>query len=74
MENVETDMHQEAANLPDWGKVQFREYPRQSWSELLPRLSDVERDLVGSLVIYESSARATASKVRQAHSLETAFD
>lgn len=52
----------EAASLPDWGKVQFHEYPTQEWSKLLPQLSATEQGLVGSLVKYESGARLTASK------------
>lgn len=56
-------MKQEAADLPDWGKVQFYEYPTQPWSALLPKLSEVEQDLISQLVRYESSARMIASKV-----------
>ena len=44
--------------------MQFYEYPAQEWSQLLPDLSEVERDLVGSLVRYESGTRIGASKVR----------
>ncbi|USP74871.1 hypothetical protein yc1106_02145 [Curvularia clavata] len=58
----------EAAGFRDWGKVQFHEYPAQDWSALLPKLSDTERSLVGSLVKYESSTRMSASKI-----LEHAF-
>lgn len=57
-------MEQEAASFRDWGKVQFYEYPAQDWSVLLPTLSEPERDLVGSLVRYESGMRTSASKVR----------
>lgn len=53
----------EAANLPDWGKVQFHEYPPQTWSSLLPGTSEVEQDLVDKLVQYESGSRLVASKV-----------
>ncbi|KAI4666986.1 uncharacterized protein J4E79_001667 [Alternaria viburni] len=53
----------EAAGFRDWGKVQFYEYPSQDWSVLLPSLSEQERDLVGSLVKYESGSRMSASKV-----------
>ncbi|KAJ4375006.1 Hym1p [Neocucurbitaria cava] len=52
----------EAANFPDWGKVQFYEYPAQPWSALLPSSSETEQDLVSQLVKYESGARTTASK------------
>lgn len=57
------DVWPEAAGFRDWGKVQFYEYPAQEWSQLLPDLSEVERDLVGSLVRYESGTRIGASKV-----------
>ncbi|ORY11844.1 Mo25-like-domain-containing protein [Clohesyomyces aquaticus] len=36
----------EATKLPDWGKMQFYEYPPQPWSSLMPKASDVECDLV----------------------------
>ncbi|KAF2244530.1 kinase-like protein [Trematosphaeria pertusa] len=52
----------EAESLPDWGKVQFHEYPAQSWSALLPSVSDVEQELVSKLVRYESGERMTASQ------------
>lgn len=63
-------MKQEAAGFRDWGKVQFYEYPPQDWSVLLPSLSEQERDLVGSLVKYESGSRMSASKVRREARLE----
>jgi hypothetical protein len=44
--------------------VQFHEYPPQEWSALLPALSEAERDLVGSLVRYESGTRLSAANVR----------
>ncbi|KAF2649560.1 kinase-like protein [Lophiostoma macrostomum CBS 122681] len=53
----------EAATFPDWGKMQFHEYPPQSWDSLLPDVSETERDLVSQLVRYESGARMTASQV-----------
>ncbi|KAI8938863.1 hypothetical protein NX059_004724 [Plenodomus lindquistii] len=56
------DVWPEAAGLPDWGKVQFHEYPAQEWSTLLPQLSEAEQNLVGGLVRYESGTRLTASK------------
>jgi hypothetical protein len=45
--------------------VQFHDYPPQKWPALLPALSGEERDLVGSLVKYESGARMGASEVRK---------
>ncbi|ENI00509.1 hypothetical protein COCC4DRAFT_65457 [Bipolaris maydis ATCC 48331] len=40
------DVWPEAAGFRDWGKVQFYEYPVQEWSQLLPDLSEAERDLL----------------------------
>ncbi|KAL6707641.1 mitogen-activated protein kinase [Coniothyrium glycines] len=59
------EMWPEAADLPDWGKVQFYEYPTQPWSVLLPGLEEMERNIVDSLVKYESGARMSASEVLQ---------
>lgn len=56
-------MSQEAAKFPDWGKVQFYEYPEEHWGKLLPRVSEEGQDLVSELVRYESGARMTALKV-----------
>lgn len=55
---------QEAAEFPDWGKMQFYEYPAKPWSELLPKASQSARDLVSKLVQYESGRRMSASEVR----------
>ncbi|KAH3919428.1 hypothetical protein HBH56_014220 [Parastagonospora nodorum] len=57
------DVWPEAAGFRDWGKVQFYEYPAQEWSALLPSVSEAERDLVSSVVKYESGARMAAEKV-----------
>ncbi|KAF2747034.1 negative regulator of the PHO system [Sporormia fimetaria CBS 119925] len=57
------DVWPEAADLPDWGKMQFKVYPRQSWETLLPGTSAVEQEIVGCLVQYESGARWTAAEV-----------
>lgn len=54
---------QEAAQFPDWGKMQFYEYPRRRWDELLPEADEVERDLVDRLVRYESGERMAAAEV-----------
>lgn len=66
-EASKADTEQAAAHLPDWGKVQFHEYPAQEWSDLLPNLSEVEQDLISDLVKYESGARMTASKALEHH-------
>lgn len=54
---------QEAAGFPDWGKVQFIDFPVKSWSTLLPCTTDVEQDFVAQLVRYESGDRLSAVKV-----------
>ncbi|KAF1930313.1 Mo25-domain-containing protein [Didymella exigua CBS 183.55] len=40
----------EAAKFPDWGKMQFYEYPEEHWGKLLPRVSEEGQDLVSELV------------------------
>lgn len=65
-EDAGSSSSQEAKDLPDWGKMQFREYPPKKWSELLPASLEAERNLVSRLVVYESKNRATASEVRKA--------
>ncbi|KAL5452904.1 hypothetical protein PMIN06_005720 [Paraphaeosphaeria minitans] len=52
----------EAAAFPDWGKVQFIDFPTEPWPTLLPGTSDVEQDLVGQLVRYESGDRSRAAQ------------
>jgi hypothetical protein len=54
---------QEAAGFPDWGKVQFIEFPTKPWAALLPGTSDVEQGIVGQLVRYESGDRLRAAQV-----------
>ncbi|KAF2445507.1 Mo25-domain-containing protein [Karstenula rhodostoma CBS 690.94] len=56
----------EAAGFPDWGKVQFIEFPAKPWSTLLPGISDVEQDLVGQL-----SAKPNIELVRSTKELTT---
>lgn len=43
--------------------MKFTEYPGEPWSNILPGLRDVERDLVSKLVIYESGNRLSAAQV-----------
>lgn len=54
---------QEAASLPDWGKMNFRQYPGMSWSEILPNAEPQGEDLVSKLVVFESGDRLTAEEV-----------
>ncbi|KAI9765184.1 MAG: hypothetical protein M1840_007777 [Geoglossum simile] len=52
----------EAAGFPDWGKIEFHEFPARGWSEILPTASDDVCNLVGKLVCYESSQRLAAAQ------------
>ena len=54
----------EASSFPDWGKMTFVHYEAQSWSEIMPRASKEARNLVSSMVRYESKERLTAAMVR----------
>jgi len=56
--------NQEAATLPDWGKMRFTKYARKPWEEILPGLQPQERDLVSRLLVYESGNRLSAQEVR----------
>lgn len=38
-------------------------YPSRSWAEILPQASEPARDLVGGLVVYQSSDRMAAEEV-----------
>jgi cyclin-dependent kinase len=50
-------------NLPDWGKMEFREYPPKSWDEILCGAASNGRDLASRLVRYESSERISTTEV-----------
>ncbi|KAF2101975.1 cell division protein kinase-like protein [Rhizodiscina lignyota] len=52
----------EAANMRDWGKMEFYNYPAQPWDTLLPGASSVGRDLVRKMVRYESVQRLSAAE------------
>lgn len=54
----------EAKEMPDWGKMHFVQYPGNTWEEILPDVSVEGRDLVRSLVQFESSERLSAEEVR----------
>ncbi|KAL2384887.1 hypothetical protein RJ035_005200 [Blastomyces gilchristii] len=49
-------------DLPDWGKIQFKEYPAKPWAEILNGASSNGRDLVSKLVRYESGERLSAAE------------
>ncbi|QDS78016.1 hypothetical protein FKW77_002768 [Venturia effusa] len=53
----------DSASCPDWGKVEWVDYPSRLWSEILPVASDLARDLIKKLVQYESGARLSADQV-----------
>jgi cyclin-dependent kinase len=55
----------EMATMPDWGKIEFVKFPRQSWEELLPGVEDDVRDLVSGLVKWSGSQRLTAEDVSE---------
>ncbi|PGH28874.1 CMGC/CDK protein kinase [[Emmonsia] crescens] len=50
-------------DLPDWDKIQFKEYPAKPWTEILSGASSNGRDLVSKLVRYESSDRLSAAEI-----------
>ena len=62
-------LQQEAATLPDWGKMHFMQYPRKSWEEILPGFQPQERDLVSKLLAYQSGDRLSAEEVRLLYSM-----
>ena len=43
--------------------MQFMEFPKVSWEEVLPEAGVEARDLVGALVRYESGERMKADEV-----------
>ncbi|MCJ1380946.1 hypothetical protein MMC17_004055 [Xylographa soralifera] len=55
-----TDSWPEAAQLPDWGKMRFYEYPPRPWEEVMPDTKQAARELVEKLVRYQSIDRLTA--------------
>lgn len=57
------DTLQEVVTFPDWGKMAFTEYAGKKWTEVLPDCDDGVRDLVASLVQYESTRRTSAKQV-----------
>ncbi|KAF1357843.1 Mo25-domain-containing protein [Lizonia empirigonia] len=63
----------EAAKFPDWGKVQFYEYPEERWGTLLPRVSEEGQDLVSELVRPPPSPRSGLAPLRTGPPLNMAF-
>lgn len=56
---------QEAATFPDWGKMNFREYPGKWWPDILPHADADAVDLVSNLVVFESGRRLSAEAALQ---------
>jgi len=54
---------QGSSKLPDFGKIQFKDFPRKNWEELLPNAPAAARALVDKLLRYEGSERITAAEV-----------
>ncbi|KAK2740182.1 hypothetical protein FQN57_006193 [Myotisia sp. PD_48] len=49
--------------LPDWGKIEFKQYPARPWEEILCGAPSNGVDLTRQLLQYESKDRMTASEV-----------
>ena len=49
--------------MPDWGKMNFREYPGKAWEDILFRAEHDAVELVSRLVVFGSSRRLTANEV-----------
>lgn len=58
---------QSAKGLPDWGKIEFQQYARKPWDEILSGASSTGRDLTKQLVRYESGDRISAVEVCPTH-------
>ncbi|KAK3114445.1 mitogen-activated protein kinase [Teratosphaeriaceae sp. CCFEE 6253] len=56
------DIWPEAAGFPDWGKMNFMQYGAKSWQDVLPGTDPRALDLVGSMVIFESRQRLSATE------------
>ncbi|GAD99836.1 cell division protein kinase (Ctk1), putative [Paecilomyces variotii No. 5] len=52
----------ECTELPDWGKMEFYEYPPKMWEDILKGASSNGRDLVSKLVFWETGQRMSASE------------
>lgn len=53
----------EACQMPDWGKMQFTEYPRKEWQQILPGADPKAVELVEQLVRFQSTDRLSAAEV-----------
>ncbi|KAJ1512315.1 Cyclin-dependent kinase 20 [Coelomomyces lativittatus] len=50
----------EMLELPDYPKIFFPDFPPQSFSEILPDISDCSRDLISKMLVYNGKKRITA--------------
>ena len=50
--------------------MRFVEYPPKSWKDILEGVSDLSVSFISHLVVYEPSARMTASNVSQTSASE----
>ncbi|KAK5072871.1 mitogen-activated protein kinase [Lithohypha guttulata] len=62
-----------ASTYPDWGKVNFQQFPAKSWREILPTASHTAIDFVRRTVCYESTRRMTAREALD-HPLRKEFE
>lgn len=53
----------ETKDLADWGKMSFIDFPPRSWTDILPGVQEKGRQLVSSLVKYQSTERVRAADV-----------
>jgi len=59
------DVWPEAKDFPDWGKMNFTQYPAKPWLDILPEAKLEAIDLVSKLVVFESGERLGAEQVGQ---------
>ncbi|KAI5797981.1 kinase-like domain-containing protein [Peziza echinospora] len=48
--------------LPDFGKIQFRDFPRRRWEDVVPQAPEAAIRLIDSLVRFEGSERISAEE------------
>ncbi|KAF8476202.1 kinase-like domain-containing protein [Kalaharituber pfeilii] len=51
-----------SSKLPDWGKIEFRDFGRKTWEGIMPSAPEEARDLVSKLLKFEASERIAAEK------------
>jgi hypothetical protein len=61
-EGIDQDF-QEASLFPDFGKIQFFDYPRKDWKERFPVASAEAYDFLDKVFQYESKDRIKAAEV-----------